>query len=231
MKKTEQPQSFLVAGLGRFGGQIALQLAQEGGTVLAIDIDPDKVESIKDQVARAVCLDAANTEAMQSVGAFDLDVAIIAFPGRFDKSVLVTHALKRHGLHHIIVRVTTNEEAAAIMAVGATEVVFPERDIAHHMANRLLNPELADQIPLTEHFAVLEIPCPEAFVGKTLEELHLRRKFGLTLIALKTMPEDPLEDGKITLAPNSDEPLTAGKHLLLLGDRKRLKWFTQRMTK
>ncbi|MBN2082841.1 TrkA family potassium uptake protein [bacterium] len=231
MEKQTLPRTFLVAGLGRFGSQVAQQLAGQGAVVLAVDIDADKVEEIKDYVPRAVCLDAADSEAMAAVGAFDLDVAIIAFPGRFDKSVLVTHALRKHHMKRIIVRVTTSEEAEAILAIGATEVVFPERDVAHSIADQLLYPDLAGQVPLSDDFSVLEIPCPPQLVGKTLEELHLRRKHGVTLIAIKCQPDDPLGQAHVRAAPDPDEPLEADCHLLLLGARKRLRWFKSKMFK
>jgi trk system potassium uptake protein len=220
--------NFLVIGLGTFGSETARALYRQGGTVLAIDNDEDVVAHVSDQVTQAVCANATDEEALRAVGAFEVDTAIVALRRHFDITVLVTHTLKKQGLRQILVQVDTSKEADAIKAVGATSVIFPERDMAEQIARRLMVPDLADQIPLGDNVGIIEFPCPAAFVGKTLIELGIRKNHGITVIALKSKPES---DGRRTVeaAPSPEEPLEAGQSLVLLGKSDLLSRFKEKM--
>ncbi len=213
--------SFVVFGLGTFGGQTARALYRGGAIVLAIDRDEKLVEQISPHVTVAVSADATDEDALREVGALEMSTAIVAIRRQFDTTVLVTHMLRKNGYHQILVQVDSEKEASAIQAVGATGIIFPERDMADQIARRLLTPGLADQIPLEDNFAIVDVPCPEEFVGKTLQELDLRRKYQVTVVALKG-PAPKAKRPVFQIAPPADLPLEASHHLLLLGDRKAL---------
>lgn len=214
--------AFLVVGLGTFGRQVAMALYRGGVEVLAVDIDPAEVEAMKDSVTRAVCCDACDDEAMAAIGAFDLTTAVVAIRGRFDSTVLITHSLRQHGMQRLIVQVDSDKEAEAIRAVGASEVVFPQRDMARRLAKGLLHPDLADQIPLGDDFALVELPCPSTFVGRTLIELGLRHRYGVNLVGVR-IPAPTLagiDQVEINISPT--KPLPANARLLLLGSPQQL---------
>ncbi|NQU43493.1 TrkA family potassium uptake protein [bacterium] len=221
---------FLVIGLGTFGFQTASALYRQGAEVLAVDYDQDAIERISERVTRAVCVDALNEEALKEVGAFDLEMAIIALRRHFDTSVLVTHMLRRRDFKQILVQVDSSREGDAIRAVGATGTIFPERDMAERIARKLMVPDLADQIPLGGDVSIIEIACPREFVGKSLLDLGLRKQYGVTVIALKSRELGSREE-KVQVAPSPEEPLEKNQTLVFLGRSDLLSRFKERVTK
>ncbi|MDX2175590.1 MAG: TrkA family potassium uptake protein [Candidatus Sumerlaeia bacterium] len=215
-------RSFVVIGLGTFGAQTARQLYAGGASVLAIDKMELEVDMIANHVTRAVAADATNEEVLGKLGAFDCDVAIVALRRHFDVTVLVTHMLKRNGMDEILVQVDSDKESSAIRAVGASQVIFPEKDMAETLARRLLVPDLADQIPLGEDCGVIELPVPEAFIGKSLIELDVRRNHAVNVIAVKLPPDDRSKKPKVQLNPPPGQPLPRGAVLMVLGDSRSL---------
>ncbi|MBF0213850.1 MAG: TrkA family potassium uptake protein [Magnetococcales bacterium] len=213
------PYNFLVIGLGTFGRQAAVALASGGAEVLAVDHSEERVNGIRDQVSRAVCCDTLDEEAMSSIGAFDVDCAIVAIRRHFDVTVLATHALHKKGVPRILAQVESDNEAEAIRAVGSTETIFPQRDMALRIANKLLHPNLADHIPLGCGAALIDIPCPPPFAGHTLGGLALRTRYGVTLIGLRPAPVHgaPTPSDPMQLNPPPETRLRADDHLLLLG--------------
>lgn len=215
-------ESFVVFGLGTFGSQTARALYRGGAIVLAIDRDTKIVDQISPFVTVAIAADATDEEVLQEVGAFDMTTAIVALRRYFDTTVLVTHMLRQHGFARIFVQVDSEKEASAILAVGATSVIFPERDMAEEIARKLLTPGLADQVPLGENFAIINVPCPKEFVGQTLQDLDIRRKYRVTIIATKGPATGKGKENVFQMAPPPDVPLDAACHLILLGERKEL---------
>lgn len=228
MLRSVREGSFVVCGLGTFGANCARALYRSGAIVLAIDNDEKVVDQISPFVTVAVRADVLDEAALQEVGAFDMTTAIVALRRHFDTSVLLTHMLKSRKVSEVLVQVDSHREASAIRAVGATEVIFPERDMAAQIARRLVNPGLADQVPLDENFAIIDVECPPSFAGQTLQELELRQRYNVTVVALKQI--QPGSD-KITFlpAPPPDKPLQNLDHLILLGDRKNLFRFKQQL--
>lgn len=219
MKKT-----FCVIGLGTFGYRTAVDLYEGGADVLALDVDEDVVDQISNRVTRAACLDATDEEAMRAVGAFEADTAIVSIRRHFDTTVLVTHALRRENVPQILVQVDSDKEADAIRVLGATGVIFPERDMAERIARNLLMPDLADQIPLGERHGIIDAPCPAEFVGKTLIELNIRKNHRVTVLAIRRKGSKG-SGGVLHVDPAPDEPLQKGDVLVILGESKRLTAF------
>lgn len=216
MKKT-----FVVVGLGTFGAAAASALYKGGATVIAVDHDEKAVNRMKKLATQAICVDVDNEEALESVGVFDANVVILALRRHFDTSVLATHMFKNHGVNEIVVHIDSEREASAILSIGATETIFPERDMAEHLAQRLLCPELAKQIPLSPDTGIIEIPCPSGFSGQSLAELQIRKRFGVTVIAVKT-PKPEGGEEELNAAPSPEEVLSSGSTLIVLGKTKHL---------
>ncbi|HPO13351.1 MAG TPA: TrkA family potassium uptake protein [Candidatus Hydrogenedentes bacterium] len=221
MKKT-----FVVVGLGTFGAVAASALYKGGATVIAVDHDEKAVNRMKKLSTQAICVDIDNEEALESVGVFDANVVILALRRHFDTSVLATHMFKNHGVNEIVVHVDSEREASAILSIGATETIFPERDMAEHLAQRLLRPELAKQIPLSPDTGIIELPCPDDFVDHSLAELQIRKRFGVTVIAIKR-PKPDGGDDKLDAAPSPDDVISSGSTLIVLGKTKHLHKFAE----
>lgn len=222
LKSFIRETSVVVFGLGTFGSQTARALYRGGAIVLAIDNDETIIERISPDVTVAVRADATDADALREVGAFDMNVAIVAIRRQFDTTVLVTHMLRRNGVKEVLVQVDSEKEASAIRAVGATDVIFPERDMAHQLARRMLTPGLADQIPLDSEFSIIEVPVAPNFTGQSLLDLEIRRKYGVTVVALKDVTPGLPANKSFQIAPAADMPLEERHHLLVLGDRKHL---------
>jgi trk system potassium uptake protein TrkA len=220
-ERTRQP-TVVVIGLGTFGSETAKTLFEGGAAVLAIDSIEGKIDAISSSVTHAVCADATNMAALRRSGAFDADIAVIALRRHFDTSVLVTHTLKKEGVAEILVQVDTEQEADAIRAVGATSVIFPERDMAERIARRILVPGLADRIPLGGNVAIIEVPIPDRFAGKSLIDLDVQKNYGVIVIAIKSRQGT---SDRVEVAPAPSKPLKAGDSLMLVGKTDKLESF------
>ncbi|MFP4379198.1 MAG: NAD-binding protein [Candidatus Sumerlaeia bacterium] len=223
-------KSFLVIGLGTFGMQTARALYRKGAEVLAVDIREGEVDEIRDDVTQSVCADATNTRAMEQIGAYSTDAAVVAIRRRFDTTVLVVYGLVQKGFKEIFVRVDSDKEAAAIRAVGASQVIFPERDMAERLANRMMMSDLAEQIPLGDNVGIIELPCPESLIGKSLSELNFRKKYGIMVIALKVASAQE-EEPHVDVSPDPEKSLEKFQTLVLLGDSTRLARFKESVQK
>ncbi len=201
-----------VIGLGQFGRHLATTLARLDCDVLAIDLDEAAVRRIQDDVQQAVITDARNLEALKSVVSADIDEAIVSLGESLEASILCTLHLKTIGVERIRAKASGGDHAAILKAVGATDVVFPERETAERMAQRIVHPDLLDYLPLSPAYRVVEISTPESFTGKTLAQLHLRKLCRVLVVAIKRAESPDLE-----FLPAADSILTAGSNLVVIG--------------
>jgi trk/ktr system potassium uptake protein len=181
---------YAVIGLGEFGSSAAVGLFRKGAEVIAVDTDMDRVNSVKDEVSLAIRLNATHEDALKSHGLGEVDVLIVAIGNNFEAQVLVVIHAKQHGIKKIIARATTADHIRVLQAVGADEVFNPEETAARWMVQRLLIPNISNYFELTEGFSVVEINAPASILGKTIEELNLRRRFRINLVAIKKQIRD-----------------------------------------
>ncbi len=176
---------YAVIGLGEFGSSAAVGLFRKGAEVIAVDVDMDRVNKVKDEVSLAVRLDGSHENALKSHGIGEVDVLIAAIGNNFEAQVLVVVHAKQHGINKIIARATTPDHIRVLQAVGAHEVFNPEETAARWMVQRLLIQNISNYFELAEGFSVVEVNAPPSIVGKTIEELNLRRRFRINLVAIK----------------------------------------------
>ena len=181
---------YAVIGLGEFGSSAAVGLFRKGAEVIAVDTDMDRVNSVKDEVSLAIRLDATHEDALKSHGLGEVDVLIAAIGNNFEAQVLVVIHAKQHGIKKIIARATTGDHIRVLQAVGADEVFNPEETAARWMVQRLLIRNISNYFELAEGFSVVEINAPASILGKTIEELNLRRRFRINLVAIKKQIRD-----------------------------------------
>jgi trk system potassium uptake protein len=179
-----------VIGLGEFGSSAAQGLYRKGAEVIAVDVNVDCVNSVKDEVSLAVRLDATHENALRSHGIGEVDVLIAAIGNNFEAQVLVVVHAKQHGIKKIIARATTPDHIRVLQAVGADEVFNPEETAARWMVQRLLITNISNYFELAEGFSVVEVNAPRSIVGKTIAELELRRRFRINLVAIKRVTTD-----------------------------------------
>ncbi len=196
-------KQFVVIGLGRFGYNLAVSLAALKNEVLAIDIDNKKVESIKDYVSEAIIADALDFRTLKEFIDDKVDTVIVATASDVGTSTLLVLYLKELGVKRIVGKVKNEDHAKILNALKISEVIYPERDIASRLAENLTLNNLIAHIPLAPEYSMVEIVTPENFVGKTLKELDLRKKYGYSVIGIKDVLRDTID---VNPSPDSKLP-------------------------
>jgi trk system potassium uptake protein TrkA len=214
-------QTFAVIGLGRFGSAMARTLTELGQDVIGIDADAERVQKHADVIRSAIELDANDERALRTAGVQDVDVAVVSIGENIEASLLAVMLVKDLAVPRIIAKAVTPLHARILERIGVDRVIFPEREMAIRVAHSLVVANVLDYIELSRDFSIIEMPAPEAFAGKSLKELQLRNKYGLTLIAIKRKPADGGRE-VTNVAPNADDQILPGDVLALLGSNERL---------
>lgn len=176
---------FAVIGAGTFGSAVAETLSEGNNEVIVIDAAPEKVQAVQSFATQAVQADATDMETLVALGVNEADCAIVSLGEKIDLSILVTLHLKEMGVPEIVVKATTPEHGKILKLIGATEVIFPEKQMGQRVARRLSAPNIFDQIQLAEDLSALEVIAPPKLVGKTLKDLRLRDQYHVNLIAIR----------------------------------------------
>ena len=208
-------KNILLIGLGRFGKHIALQLNKLGHEVMAVDSNEERVNEILPIVTNAQIGDSTNTEFLKSLGIGNFDVCIVTIGGNFQNSLETTSLLKELGAKMVVSRAERDVQAKFLLRNGADEVVYPEKQVANWAAIRYTADHIRDYIEVDEAHAIFELEVPEGWIGKTVGELDIRRKYSINIMATK-------ENGKINMAVSPDTVLTDNITLLVLGAYKEL---------
>jgi len=217
-------KQFGVIGLGKFGSSIALSLESLGYPVLAIDSNPEIVQGIKDKVSFAEIVDATNIEALEETGIKNCDTVVIAV-GDVESSVLIALILEEIGIHHIIAKANSPLHGRVLKKIGVKEVVFPEEDMGVRIANRITSANILDYIEITPEVDLLEYKVlSKALVNKSLLQLALRNKFGITVIAIRRGEE-------VIVSPGADEKLNEGDVIFIVGNTENLVRFKETFEK
>lgn len=210
MKRRNREQ-FLVLGLGRFGASLARSLCTMGYEVMAVDSDADLVQEAAPFVTQAVQTDATDEEALQALGVQNYDVAVVAI-GNVRDSILVTVLCKEAGIGQVVAKATDDLHAKVLRKVGADRVVFPERDMGMRVAKSLVTPNILDMVALADGYQIAEILLPDAWQGRTLMDVNVRRNYGLSVLAIQ-------RGGSVIAAPGAEAVVTAGDVLLVMGQQ------------
>ena len=212
-------KQYVVIGLGHFGSWVARALYAKGHEVLAIDRDSVLVDRLADGVTRGIVGDATDLDLLTEIGAGQADAAVISTGGDLAASILATQALRDLGLSEIYVKVTSEEMARALDIFGVTETIFPEREVAFRLAQRLPTKTVLDYVPLAPGYSIQELATPDRWLGRSLRELALPRRYGIQVVALYDVlrgvldvvpdPDQPLKDSDVAIVAGSDENIAA----------------------
>ena len=208
-------KNILLIGLGRFGRHIALQLNKLGHEVMAVDSNEERVNEILPIVTNAQIGDSTNTEFLKSLGIGNFDVCIVTIGGNFQNSLETTSLLKELGAKLVVSRAERDVQEKFLLRNGADEVVYPEKQVANWAAIRYTADHIRDYIEVDDAHAIFEVEVPEEWIGKTVGELDIRRKYSINIMATK-------ENGKINMAVTPETVLTDNITLLVLGAYKEL---------
>ena len=204
----------IVIGLGDFGMSVARALAERGVEVLAVDVREDRVNEAAAFVAEAACLDATQTSALERTSPSRRDVCVCAIGNEAKEgSIICTALLRQMGAPRVIARANDEVHARILRLVGAHQVVNPEREFGERFANQILHQEIKGELPLGDGMLITEVTAPESFVGKSLAELRLPRRFGVTVVAIRR------SEAPSVVLPEPDSRLAAGDVMVIVSSQ------------
>ena len=208
-------KNILLIGAGRFGRHIALQLSQLGHQVMTVDLDEERINDVLPFTTNAQIGDSTNPEFLRSLGIGNFDVCMVTISGNFQNSLETTSLLKELGAKCVVSRAERDVQAKFLLRNGADHVVYPEKQMAKWVAIRYTSDHIFDYIEIDESHAIFEVEVPENWIGKTVGELDIRRKFGINILGVK-------RSGKTDVSITSDTVLSKEITILALGEYKAL---------
>ncbi|NLY50759.1 MAG: TrkA family potassium uptake protein [Firmicutes bacterium] len=203
-------RQFAVIGLGRFGASLARTLFSMGYDVLAIDVDPERVQELAKDITHTVEGDAGEEETLRAVGIRNFDTVIVAIGQDIQSSILTTVLLKELGVANVIAKAQNELHAKVLYKVGADKVVFPERDMGVRVARNLVSTNVVDFIQLSPDYSIVEIEAEGNWEGKSLRELAFRARFGVNVLAIK-------REERLLASPGADDTVRKGDVLVVMG--------------
>jgi trk system potassium uptake protein TrkA len=209
-------QQFAVIGLGRFGRAVSGQLHRMGYEVLGSDKEEKLVAQVLNErlAAHAIQLDSTDPIALREAGIFEFDTVIVAIGNYLEESIITTLNLKENGVANVIAKASTEVHGKLLGRVGADRVVFPEYEAGCNLAHALTKPAILDRFDLDPDHSIIEVLVPEEFHGKTIAELQLRSRYGLTLLAVGE------DERHFEINPLPNQRLSQGLAMVVLGSNK-----------
>lgn len=214
-------QTFAVIGLGRFGTALLKTLVANGQDVLGIDINEKHVNEVRDYATQAVIADAKNEATLRHLDIGSFDHVIVAIGDNMTASVLATINAKEIGAKHVVAKAEDRTHMRVLEKIGADVVIQPEREMGARVARQLLAPNMLNFIELSDNYSLAEIKIANPkFIGKSLDALHVRKKFGLNVIAVRNGQD-------IIVSPDSDYVLQTGDVISVVGESDMVDDFDQ----
>lgn len=210
-------RQFAVIGLGRFGRAVCTSLHQMGYEVLGTDIDEKLVTQVLTQrcASHAVQLDSTEPEALKEAGIFEMDTVIVAIGNYLQESIITTLNVKEAGVEQVVAKASSEIHGKVLQRVGADLVVFPEYEAGCTLAKTLTQPGFLERFELDTENSIVEVLVPEEFHGQTLSQLDLRKRYGLSVLAIGN-------GDKFVTNPNPGQVLKQGLVMVVIGSNKDL---------
>lgn len=218
----KEMSEFAVIGLGKFGSAIARELHNMDKQVLVVDIDEDRVNAVAEYATHAVIADASDEQAIQAIGISNFDAVIICMGKNMQASILTTLICKEQGASFIVAKANGRKHKEVLNKIGADLVIEPEEEMAQKMAVQLVTPHLNDIMVLDNYFTIAEAEVPQKWEDRTLVDIDMRRKFGVTLLVIKN-------GGKIISSPSGDTYLRKGDTIIIGGDNASVDKFIDKL--
>lgn len=209
-------KSVLLIGLGRFGKHVAIRLYELGHEVMVVDRDETRVQEVLPYATSAQIGDSTNIDFLSSLGINNFDVCYVAIANDFQSSLETTSLLKELGAQFVISRAERDVQSKFLLRNGADCVVYPEKQMATWAAVRYTSNHIKNFIELDEEYSIFEVSIPEKWLGKSITELDVRKKYKIQIIALK-------QYGHMVTSLNPDAPLQRSQSLLVIGEYAQLK--------
>ncbi len=196
--------------MGRFGRHLAEKMQLLGNAVMVVDKDSELIESYAQTFTDAQIGDCTKETVVRALGVDNFDICFVTIGEDFQASLVITSHLKAAGAKHIVAKANQSIQADLLYKIGADEVVYPEREMAEKVAVRHNAKNIFDYIPLTPEYSIYEIPILSAWVGHTIMELNVRRKYRINIVAVKN-------DNTLAPIPGPDYVFADGDHVVVIG--------------
>lgn len=210
-------KQYIVLGLGIFGSTVAKTLSEYGYEVLAVDQDLSCVERVAPFVSQAVQADMTNLEQLKVIGASEFDVAIIGTSSNLENSLLAIINLRELGVPYIIAKARNKTSMKILEKIGVDRIIRPEKEMGERVAKSLLSSSIVDLIDIDSKYNIVEMICDEKWIGKSLRELDLRNRLGISIIGIRKVNESSM-----SILPNSDYKFCKDDHLLVVAETQDL---------
>ena len=208
-------KTYAVFGLGRYGMAVAKELVDSGAEVLAVDLDQSLVNSAAAELPVCKCADVTDADVIRRLGIGNFDTVIISMANNLDASVMAIALCKEAGVRNVIAKCGSEMHRRIFLRVGADKVVFPESESGRRLAKNLLSSGFAEMIELSDAVSMVDLDVREEWVGKSLIELNLRRRFAINIVAIR-------RGERVDVDIDPDLPLTADMKLIVIAGTKRL---------
>ena len=210
---------FFVAGMGRFGISVAVTLEKMGYDVMAMDIDEEVVQDLSDTLGYVVCADCSDEKNLVAIGAGNADIAVVSV-GDLSASLMTTLLLKEMGVKKIVVKALDPIHGKMLQKIGADKIIYSEKEMGVRVAHNLISPGIVDYIEMENNITILSIHVPQEWVNKSLIDTDVRRKYNITVVAIK-------RGGDMFVNPRPDMNMKEQDMLIILGDSESVKRVTE----
>ncbi|HNX34613.1 MAG TPA: TrkA family potassium uptake protein [Kiritimatiellia bacterium] len=215
-----------IIGAGRFGASLAESLAEHGAEVLLIDQNRDIIQEFSEFVTKAVEGDASNSRTLEDAGFQECDVVVVAIGTNLEGSIMATVNCKELGVPTVVAKANSDLHGKILKRVGADMVVYPNRDCAKRIARTLLSKGSVDLFEISDGLSVAEIDVPESLAHKSLAEAEVRKNFGVTVLCVRRLADDPTQPRTVIL-PTASEIIQPDDKLLVFGRDKQIDTIAQ----
>lgn len=214
-------KQFLVMGLGRFGFSLAKTLAENGYDVMGVDCDDEKVQNAAEFLTHAVKADVADERDLMELGLSNFDVVVIAIGSKLESSVMGTLVAKNMGTPYVVTKANNEMHKKILEKIGADRVIFPEREMGVRLANSLMYGNFVEFMEVSDEFGIMEIEPLNEWIGKTLIESDIRRKYSLNVVAVRN-------SGKVDVSPAASRVFVKGDMLVVIGANDQIRRFLEK---
>lgn len=208
-------KTYAVFGLGRYGRAIATELVKNGADVIAVDKHPEIVNELALEIPVCKCADVTDPEVIKQLDIANVDVVIICMANNLEATVMAITLCKEVGVNTIIAKCIDEMHEKIFARVGADKVLFPERESGVRLARNLLSSGFMDMFELSDEVSLVEIPVKDEWVGKSLVELKLRKKYSVNVVAI-------FDNGNVISSIDPEMKLQSTMKLIVIAETAKL---------
>ena len=206
-------KNVLLIGVGSFGLHIAQKLYPLDHEILAVDINEQRINAALSTVTSAQIGDSTDSQFLENLGVENFDICIVTIGEDFQSSLETTNLLKELGAKLVISRAMSDVHAKFLLRNGADDVIYPEKQIASWMAIRYTSDNILDYVELDEDTGVFEVFPPESWIGKSLIEIDVRKRYNINVMGFR-------KNGKLDLNISPQSVFNKDQSIMVLGSFK-----------